>query len=62
MGWEVRPRVEEKDVERALLIAVARALADEEPVEPAWWRSGFDDLRGDAAPQQTWREAGVVES
>jgi hypothetical protein len=60
--WELRPQLEEKDVELALLAAASRALEEgEEPVESAWWRSGFEELGGDPAPQQPWRESGVVE-
>lgn len=61
MAWEVSPQLEEKDVERALLTAVARVLDDDEPTESAWWRSGFDDLGGGPAAQQSWRDPGVVE-
>jgi hypothetical protein len=60
MRWVVRPQVEE-EVERALLAAVSRALDEEELAESAWWRSGLEDLGGGPAPQQSWRDAGVVE-
>ena len=60
MRWEVQPQVEE-DAERALLAAVSRALGEEEPADSAWWRSGLDELGGGPAPQQSWRDPGVVE-
>ena len=60
MRWVVRPEVEE-DVERAMLMAVSRALDEEEAAESAWWRSGFEDLGGGPAPQQSWRDPSVVE-
>jgi hypothetical protein len=59
VSWDVSPEPPDED-ERAALLAVAKhALADED--ESAWWRSGFDDLGGGPAPEQTWSGAGVVE-
>jgi hypothetical protein len=56
----VRPEVQE-DLERALLAAASRALDEEGAADSAWWRSGFDDLGGGPAPQQSWRDPGIVE-
>jgi hypothetical protein len=60
VGWELRPELAEDDVQAALLAAVERLLVEDEP-ESAWWRSGFDELSGGPAPEQAWRDAGVVE-
>jgi hypothetical protein len=60
VSWEVRPQVEE-DAERALLAAVSRALDEEDPADSDWWRSGLEDLGGGPAPQQSWRDPGIVE-
>jgi hypothetical protein len=58
--WEIQPRLEEREgVEAALLAAVERALAEER--ESVWWRSGLEDLDGGPAPQETWRDPGIVE-
>lgn len=61
MTWELRPEPDPPEVRAVLLAAVEQALADED--ESAWWRSGFEDLTlgGGPAPQQTWRDSGVVE-
>jgi hypothetical protein len=65
VSWEVRPEPASAE-RRALLAAVEQALAAEES-EPlaagsAWWRSGFDALGGGPAPQEAWRESGVIEA
>jgi hypothetical protein len=60
VGWEIQPRLEEeKGVEAALLAAVEQALAEES--ESVWWRSGLEDLDGGPAPEQAWRDPGIVE-
>lgn len=59
MSWEVRPEPAESEERAALLAAAEQALADGE--ESAWWRSGLEELGGGPAPQQPWRQAGVVE-
>lgn len=59
MDWEIRPEPADKDVKAALLAAVERELAADG--ESAWWRSGFEDLDGRLAPEQSWRDPGVVE-
>lgn len=57
--WEIQPPLEEERVEAALLAAVGQALAEER--ESLWWRSGVEDLDGGPAPQQAWRDPGIVE-
>jgi hypothetical protein len=58
--WEIQPPLEEEHgVQAALLAAVEQALADER--ESLWWRSGLEDLDGGPAPQQAWRDPGIVE-
>ena len=60
MEWEIQPPLQERErVEAALLAAVEQALAEER--ESLWWRSGLEDLDGGLAPQQAWRDPGVVE-
>lgn len=60
MEWEIQPPLEEDEgVETALLAAVEQALAEER--ESLWWRSGLEDLDGGPAPQQAWRDPGIVE-
>ena len=59
MSWEIRPEPAETDERAALLAAAEQALAGDE--ESAWWRSGLEDLGGGPAPQQPWRQTGVVE-
>jgi hypothetical protein len=56
----MRPGLGEDEVRTALLAAVEQELRDQD--ESAWWRSGFDELGGSPAPEQAWRDAGVVES
>jgi hypothetical protein len=60
VSWDLRPEPELPDVRAVLVAAAEQALAEEE--EGRWWRSGFDDLSGGPAPQQTWRDAGIVEA
>jgi hypothetical protein len=59
MGWELTPEPADEGARDALLRAVEESL--DEGTEAFWWRSGFDDLGGGPAAQQTWRDAGVVE-
>lgn len=60
MSWEVRPEPLEPDERTALLKAAEQALAEND--ESAWWRSGFEELGGGPAAEQSWSGAGVVES
>lgn len=66
MTWSVQPDPSDETERRALLAAVERALAGEQGGAPtyagAWWRAGFDDLGRGPAPEQSWREPGVVEA
>ena len=55
----MRPGLGEDEVQSALLAAVEQELRDQD--ESAWWRSGFDELGGSPAPEQAWRDPGVVE-
>jgi hypothetical protein len=57
--WTIQPPLEPEEVEAALLAAVEQAFAAEG--ESLWWRSGLEDLDGGPAPQQAWRDPGVVE-
>ena len=58
--WEIQPPLDENErVEAALLAAVEHALPAER--ESLWWRSGIEDLDGGPAPQQAWRDPGIVE-
>lgn len=59
MEWEIQPPLEAEEVEAALLAAVEQAFAGER--ESLWWRSGLEDLDGGPAPEQAWRDSGVVE-
>jgi hypothetical protein len=56
----VQPALGEEVVQAALLAAVEQALGEEEQGS-VWWRSGLEELGGGPAPQQAWRDAGVVE-
>jgi hypothetical protein len=60
VSWEVEPALGEEEVQTALLAAVELALGEEE-AGSVWWRSGLEDLGGGPAPQQAWRDPGVVE-
>jgi hypothetical protein len=55
--WELHPELDEPEVRAALLAAVEEALAEKD--ESAWWRSGFEELGGDPAPKQAWRDSGT---
>jgi hypothetical protein len=59
MGWEVTPEPEDDAVRDALVQAADEALDGDRP--SPWWSSGLDDLGGSPAPQQAWRDSGVVE-
>jgi hypothetical protein len=59
VSWEVTPEPADADERAALLQAAELALAG--APESEWWRSGFEDLGGGPAPQQTWGGAGIVE-
>jgi hypothetical protein len=56
----MQPALGEEELQAALLAAVEQALGAEE-AGSVWWRSGLDDLGGGPAPQQAWRDPGVVE-
>jgi hypothetical protein len=58
--WEVQPALGEEELQAALLAAVEQALGEAE-VDSVWWRSGLEDLGGGPAPQEAWRDPGVVE-
>jgi hypothetical protein len=60
VSWEVQPALGKEELHTALLAAVEQALGEEE-VGSVWWRSGLEDLGGGPAPQEAWRDAGVVE-
>jgi hypothetical protein len=60
VSWEVQPPLGEGDVQAALLEAAEQALREEE-LGSVWWRSGLEDLGGGPAPEQAWRDAGIVE-
>ena len=55
----MRPEPLDPD-ERAALVQAAEAAVSDEG-ESIWWRSGFDELGGGPAPQEPWREAGVIQ-
>ena len=59
MGWEVTPEPPDDAVREALVQAADEALDSDRP--SPWWSSGLDDLGGSPAPQQAWRDPGVVE-
>lgn len=59
MDWLVTPEPSD-DNERRALVQAAEEAEDGDPPS-AWWRSGLEELGGGPAPQQTWRQAGVVE-
>lgn len=59
MPWDLQPEPDRPEVGPLLLAAVEQALAEED--QRRWWRSGFEDLGGGPAPQEAWRDAGVVE-
>jgi hypothetical protein len=59
MSWEVSPEPRDARERAVLLEAAEAALAHDE--ESPWWRSGLDDLGGDAAAEEAWSGAGVVE-
>ena len=61
VNWEVRPALGEEEVQAALLAAVEQALGKEEAAS-VWWQSGLEDLGGGPAPQQGWRDTGIVEA
>lgn len=59
MPWEVDPDPADEAERDALLAAAQQAFAPE--TESAWWRSGLEDLGGDAPAEQAGRDPGVVE-
>jgi hypothetical protein len=59
MDWLVTPEPSD-DNERRALVQAAEEAEDGDPPS-AWWRSGLEELGGGPAPQQTWRQSGVVE-
>lgn len=62
MTWEIKPQPTDPREREALVAAAEKALPDETAAPRRWWSSGFDDLGGGPAPEQAWRDAGVVEA
>jgi hypothetical protein len=59
MDWQVTPEPADEAEREALVQAADEALDGGQ--RSAWWSSGLDDLGGGPAPQQAWRQSGVVE-
>jgi hypothetical protein len=63
--WSVQPEPANENELQALLTALERALAEEqvggEAYTGAWWRAGLEDLGRGPAPQESWRDPGIVE-
>jgi hypothetical protein len=57
--WTIQPPLEPEEVEAALLAAVEQEFAGGR--QSLWWRSGLEGLDGGPAPQQAWRDPGIVE-
>ena len=47
MSWDVHPEPADQEERAALVAAAEQALAS--PEESGWWRSGLEDLDGDAS-------------
>ena len=66
MTWSVQPEPTDETERQALMAALEQALSDGTNAATVsatrWWRSGFDELGGGPAPEQAWRESGVVET
>jgi hypothetical protein len=59
MDWQVTPEPSDDDERRALVHAAEEAMDGLRL--SVWWSSGLEELGGGPAPQQTWRQSGVVE-
>ena len=59
MDWQVTPEPPDDEEREALLQAAEEAVDGDR--SSIWWRSGLDDLGGSPAPDEAWRQSGVVE-